>query len=189
MQIPVGHGQATWLLSGPVCPTGAVVTCGFFNATDRTASQCCLDLDNVFATNVMPVVVDGVTHVGTLVKLGPNDDGPTAIITGSTVGGISAQGTPPNVSALISKVTNVGGREGRGRFFLPGLPENDVDESGLITSGHLAILQPAMDDFLTAAESEDVPLELLHNSSRNPSGITVLSVDVKVATQRRRLRR
>ena len=189
MRIPEGHGQVTWILSGPVCPTGAVVTCGFFNATDRDASACCLDLDNIFATDVMPAVVDGVTHIGTLVKLGPNEDGPTALITGSTAGGISAQGTPPNVAALISKTTNVGGREGRGRFFLPGLPENDVDESGLITVGHLGVLQPAMDSLLSDATTQDVPLELLHNSTRNPSGLTGLSVDGRVATQRRRLRR
>ena len=107
---------------------------------------------------------------------------------------------PPNCALLVKKSTNRGGRRGRGRMYIPwAIDDNQIDETGLISSGEVTAAQTAADDFLeelgtAAGEEGPHPMYLLHESEGetapgSPNLVIGLSVDVIVATQRRRLGR
>jgi hypothetical protein len=109
-------------------------------------------------------------------------------------------GLPPNCAMLVHKITQRGGRRGRGRVFLPFcLDEGTVDEGGLITTTALGVMQLAMNTWRTALSTNGVPMVLLHEPSTPetenkttpgpPNLVTALQVDKLISTQRRRLGR
>lgn len=137
---------------------------------------------------------------------------PSAIAGGVGTGAVA----PPNVAYLFRKITTRGGRRGRGRWFVPGVQEAHVDADGLLTSGIVATYNTAAAAYLTAlaaaagaGEKPVIPI-LLHNNSSStarstspgsvtvtvtqgaagplPDVITSMTLDARVATQRRRLR-
>jgi hypothetical protein len=147
-----------------------------------------------------------VTDIG--VKIGPTiiqvgvGSGPPV----SFVGSLDGEGTivgnvlPSNCALLVAKQTLTGGRRGRGRMFVPWvLPEDNVDDVGIINSGTLSALQTAADDFLEALadpgpSSDATPMFLLHNTEGEtpappPSEVVGLNASNLIATQRRRLGR
>ena len=96
------------------------------------------------------------------------------------------------MSYLIHKSTSLGGRAGRGRFFLPGVPESLVNSNGLLTSGTATAIDSAMSDFIGEMTATGVVPVVLHAEGSpitTPTAITAFSCDAKAATQRRRLRR
>jgi hypothetical protein len=121
--------------------------------------------------------------------LGPNATGPSATSPATTDGGEAVAVTVASAAALVRKVTNAGGRKHRGRIFLCGVPEEDVDNASNIEGAALTNLQGAMDTLLADAETNNLRLMVLHGDATAPSLITSLAVQSKVATQRRRLRR
>lgn len=189
MNIPVGFGQATFTYSGSGVPTGAANTMGFQNVGGATAAELSVALVDLWADEVMPALVQNTGLAGCLVKLGPLSTGPSAF-TASTVAGsdLSAQASP-NVAYLVRKTTALGGRKNRGRFFLPGVDESEVDQGGNVSPTKLENLNLALSDAFTRMIAEDTPPMLLHNDATAPTAITVFSIDSKVATIRRRLRR
>jgi hypothetical protein len=125
------------------------------------------------------------------VKVGPTATGPTYEFAGSTTGDISTPGLPSQVTALIKKNTNLGGRQGQGRMFIPGILEADVNSAGFWESGRQAAWQTAADDLFDAIQALGVQPALLRSESSpisTPEGITSFTVQPQVATQRRRLR-
>jgi hypothetical protein len=130
-----------------------------------------------------------ITATSLLVKLGPNDTGASVVEPISFGGaGASAQ-SAPNVAMLVQKGTNLGGRKGRGRLFIPGVPEASVDPSGIIAAGTITALNAVLGDFITDLQTNDVPMVLLHSDSTTPTPVTSLNINATAATQRRRLRR
>ena len=101
---------------------------------------------------------------------------------------------PPNTALLIKKSTGTGGRRGRGRMFIPGFSLfGQIDPAGVIGSTRLGELQTATTDWYEGLLDDTVdpalPPVLFHATAPfTPSPILTLSVDSKVATQRRRLR-
>lgn len=105
-------------------------------------------------------------------------------------GAINAAGNIPNSSILVRKITDTGGRPGRGRMYVPGHTELDTNEQGVLTPAYLALCNTVYGDMLNDFASNDVFLRLLHtNPAIPPSVITGLAVQPISATQRRRLRR
>lgn len=107
-------------------------------------------------------------------------------------GGGSNNSTPANVAGLIKKGAAVGGRANRGRMFVPGLEEGNVNSGGVIETSYLLTLGTAAQSLLTddgvissgyILHSEDSP------GDPAPTFITSLVFDPVVATQRRRQRR
>lgn len=99
---------------------------------------------------------------------------------------------PPNVAVLGRRVTNRGGRQGRGRIYLPSgyLGEADVNEGGYIGATRLAQLQTMLTDAMNAVNTGSGELVLLHSVMGDiPDQITALTVQPQVATMRRRLRK
>lgn len=99
---------------------------------------------------------------------------------------------PMAMSAIARKVTNVFGRRGRGRMFLPGvLRGNEVTEDGIIYGERQTALQAAADFFFDELNEElqALPPVLLHSTApADPSPITGLAIQPLVGWIRGRIR-
>ena len=105
-------------------------------------------------------------------------------------GGSGASGGP-QVAWLVRKQTNLGGRKGRGRTYFHGVTEASVGTGGQIVEGD-GSLRNGLENFWagTTADVESITgLFLLHTDSTAPTEIQDFSLDGRVATQRRRLRK
>lgn len=187
MIIPTGYAQATFIFSGPCVPNGAVITLGC-NPVSSDPVDVAEDFNAAWVSNLDAVTSANLTLASILVKMGPNDTGNFYELPVGTAGNVSGDCDPPNTAWLIHKVTAMGGRKGRGRIYLPGVFSANTANNGAIDGSTLSTLQAAWSGFLGDLDTAGVPLALLHTGSDEPNGITSLSVDPFVATQRRRLR-
>lgn len=145
---------------------------------------------DAFAAAVTPANIStGYTFLGCRLQMGPSTGGgATYEAPRSVVGTADPLALPNNCAFLIKKITELGGRRGRGRMYLPPfvIDEADVDQNGMLSGATQASLQALVDDAF--------PLEglrLFHDdtpSPIDPTVITALLVDRQIATQRRRLR-
>jgi hypothetical protein len=123
------------------------------------------------------------------VKLGPNSTGAFAervtIFGGERPGTAGAAAT----SLLVVKSSDLGGRKGRGRMFIPAMSETDVGIGGQMDNGYLASALAILGDFKDAMDLADLPLVLLHNDATAPTLVTSLTPSSTAANQRRRQRR
>lgn len=194
MEIPVGYAQANFIFTGAACPTGAEITLGLdvsgFSGTPSDAGDA---LEVAWNSGQVPnSYTDDVTLASILVKFGPTATGPSAVWPVGAAGGQATQSAPPQVAYLIQKQTALGGRAGRGRLYLPGVPDNAVDDGGNLTGGIDTDTTTRFNDFAIAAALADLSPVLLHGDNSPislPTPITSFACDSMVATQRRRLRR
>lgn len=196
MIIPAGFAQVNLIFGGTSLPNGAQITFGV-EMTDPVAfspSSVANDVRTAWdACGIEAQLVNTQSMTGILVKFGPNSTGPSGLFPGAGAGTAATVGVTPNTSILVAKQTESGGRAGRGRFYLPGIPEANVDAAGVIAGATLTAIQGAMTDFLGKLDVADVPMKLLHAEGTSvitePLDVTSLVVSNRVATQRRRLRR
>lgn len=97
-----------------------------------------------------------------------------------------------NTAYLLHKLTVASGRGSQGRNYVPGCPEDKVNNVGVVDSGELVDLNSAAAAFLDACNSpEDIALVVNHKAG-SPHGLSTLvntmSFDPVVSSQRRRLR-
>lgn len=189
MTIPDGFGQASFGFSGGPVPTGAIATLGFQNVADGSASDIAGGMADVFGEEIVPLLTDSITFESVLVKLGPDETGPSATVAVSVDGELTGGAATPNVAYLVHKNTNLGGRRGRGRMFIPGVTEETVDGAGNLTSGTVSSWNTALATLLVTLATNDLPAYLLHDGPTPPTAVQTLTIDGRVATQRRRLRR
>lgn len=191
MIIPPGFGQVALPFSRPGLSRQQFVVFGIDNNTLST-------VPNEVANDVQQAVADTlVAQVDSQVTVGPAQvtinagGGPLSGEADSSDAGESNwSNTPPNVAMLVRKITATPGRKGRGRLYFPWmLPDEAVDEIGLIDSTSLGVRQSTMNAFLLALDTNGVPMVVLHNDSTAPSPVTSLQVQSLIATQRRRLRK
>lgn len=191
MIIPTGYAQVNLKFTGVAVPLGAEVTFGVQNVGARTADALA-DLigDQYTANNCEGTMQTECSLTSILVKLGPNDTGASSELGYIVAGELSGAAYSPNCSMLMSKITGLGGRKGRGRMFLPGLSESFVSAGGVIDAGTVASAQLAWTNYRVDLEANDAPMVLLHTQAGlTPTPITSLNASNKVSTQRRRLRR
>lgn len=191
--IPNNFAQANLIFGGTQYPLGAQVTIGLDiiagSATPTIAANALIDN---YTTNLAPEICNECRLTGVLVKFGPEATGPSALVPASVSGSAGTGGVASNVAFLVHKVTTLGGRAGRGRFYLPGPREANVSESGAIDTGTVTGLQTALGAFLTQMVADGDGPVLLHGETSPlsvPTPITDFVIDARVATQRRRLRR
>lgn len=104
-------------------------------------------------------------------------------------GALGGAVAPPQVATLIGKSTGLAGRANRGRMYVPGVLDADVNDDGTFTTVRLNGLQAAANTFLGDLDTLEVPMVILHNDPADtPTTVNQLNVSAKVATQRRRLR-
>lgn len=113
-------------------------------------------------------------------------------------GGKAFPAIPQNSCWLIRKRTTLGGRRGRGRFYMPGVAEAQVNNIGQIEAAERAAAQTAVNNWYSTFSAPSVGMPhlpyVLHRSEGfgvepPPTLITNFVVDAMIATQRQRLRR
>jgi len=190
MIIPTGYAHNVVLFDGSALPTGAAITFGVKNNLAASASDIAEAVWNILHDfDFTTLFANTARLIGVRTKLGPNSTGPSAEFLAVDTG--SRAGDPGNASSsvLVKKNSALGGREGRGRFFIPAISESDIGTGGVLTGGFQGVVQSVVDDILTNLGSSDIPMYLLHNSGTTPTAVTALTVDARVANQRRRQRR
>jgi hypothetical protein len=192
MHIPTGYSQVNLRFTGISIPTGAECVFGVQPGNPPTNP---IDIANAVNTALINSVFSGMytsdaTISSILVKNGPVDTGPFAVLTTTRTGTNGADSNVPQVATLVRKGTAFGGRSGRGRMFIPSPVASGFDDAGVIDPSFLAGANIIVDDFLTELDTAGVPMVLLHtNPVLTPYTVTSLTVDTRAATQRRRLRR
>jgi hypothetical protein len=192
--IPVNYAQANIRMTGAAVPSGAEITMGFnkelYGGTPAAAAN---EIRTAFGSSAIRALLTVALNIeSVLVKYGPNDTGPAGESTGVLVGTAAGTAVSPNVAVLIKKNTGFGGRTGRGRFYIPGIPEAHINESGAILPSAITSWGSALEAFRTVLVSLGLVPTLLHaplSPVQVPMPITSFTVDGTGATQRRRMRR
>lgn len=184
-----GIGQAVMTIEIPGDEGPALCIFGFqwdvLTAPDDVAQSIFDD----FGAELLPRCTSNTVLIGCRVVI--NDAGTMreGVTSGSVAGGGTTASAPPQVSYLFSKRTGIAGPEFRGRMYLPGVNETNVDEAGNLSGSVVTGNQTAADDFLALLLANDHPMVLLHTDPGVPENtVTNLVAQTKVATQRRRLR-
>ena len=207
--IPEGWGQVNLLYTGTGYPEGAQVTFGIDNRSlDLPALTIGgLVLDAYVSAGLASPMANSSTLSGILVKLGPNDTGPS-VVTSASVTGANADPASAAVSWLATKHTLFGGRRGRGRSYFPSVRESQVDGAGMIPPAIVTDWNTRLFNFHAELATESIPMVLLHsypliwtvvnNRPRSspdtsaalpdPYELTGWTMSNEVATQRRRQR-
>lgn len=199
MTIPLGFAQVTHAWGG--LPFPSVCTYGIsldFSAPLATTAE---QLHDAFGDAFVPRVTGDVTLLETTVKAGPDQTGPSVTFSLSRVGTHVGDLDAPQVCVIVEKSTAIGGRRGKGRFFVPGGPSTDFQDNGAIIPASLALWNTAANNFNIAVPlvAGVISMVLLHNPSAPgtenptpepvPTEVIGLLVDPITGTQRRRLRR
>lgn len=199
--IPPGFLHAVYELRLSGDPELIVVTCGheIDSGSGASGAQSADDLFLAFASNLMPSMSNEYTLEAVTSYVG-QDGGPPLVVGSSAsavVGGSADLVLPQNCAYLVRKRTDAAGRRGRGRMYIPGVDESNVDERGNILPAHVAAWQTAfnnwLDDLTTAVGARLYPPVVLHRSEGigvepPPTPVTSFVVESIIATQRRRLR-
>lgn len=189
MEIPTGYGQLTFEYGGNALAYPAVNTLGFVIGTAESPLYCATNGAALWETNVMPLLCDEVELASVLAKWGPTETGPSAEVFPADPGGDNGNPDRANTCYLITKNTEFGGRQGRGRLYLPGVTEDQASDYGTIAPARVSALNDAFDDVLSGMISAGFAPALLHGNSLTPYAITSFSASGVTATQRRRMRR
>lgn len=192
MIIPNGAAQVNLKFTGAAVPRGAQCTFGVVGTeVDDPEEIATLVSAAVGTSALIGNCTPQLTMSSILVKMGPNETGPMAEIATNAIGGAAGEAVPPNTAVLFRKQTVQGGRRGSGRLFLPAIPEAAVSAGGMITQQYTQDLGTAAQKLLDELADHMIPMLLLHSTEgigSLPLAVTKLSVQSKVATQRRRLR-
>jgi hypothetical protein len=185
--------MANWQLQQTGNDHHMEVTMGHIVNTEATDPDAMIDaIVEAYGANNLPDLQSAqLTFAGLLVRFGPSPDGPIAERAFSIPGGNAQPDAPPNVAILVKKSTAFGGRQNRGRFYWPCPNEQGISNTGLLTSDYWTNLQEGWESFRQDIADAGYPIVILHSKesiTSTPRPVTRLSVDTKVATQRRRLR-
>lgn len=193
MLIPDGYAQANFRYTGASTPLGAEVVMGFDIALANEEGVALADaLFDAFGLVIANGFTTSTTITSCLLKYGPNATGPSYEATGSISGTGAGDAVSPNTAVLVSKSTAMGGRQGRGRMYLPGLAESEQGTGGTVSGATVTAIQGNFVDFDAALNALAVVPVLLRSADSPitvPQPITGWTVQSRVATQRRRNRK
>lgn len=185
--IPAGFLQVTLNYGGPT-PTGkAAVVLGFTIGTAIDEQETVNRVQEEWITQIKgSTCTDWALEsvVGLSETMSWEGESP---VTAGTRGG---DPMPPSVSVLMRKNTSARGRANQGRSYWPGmLLDGDVDGSGNIGSSRRSSIFGDTNAFFLALEADGINQVILHNNGAiAPTSVETISIEGKVATQRRRLR-
>lgn len=160
-------------------------------AADDVASELRGAWSSSFAASTLAT---DYAFLGATVYIG-QDGGPPLVgesiipVTGTSAGSRTTQ----NVAILVRKRTAFGGRRNRGRMYVPAgyLTEAGVGSDGTLDNTFRSTFQTNINAFLTTLPAVGVIAGacILHSTGLvGPTAVTSLTVEAKVATQRKRLR-
>src|SRR3954449_10624373 len=111
-------------------------------------------------------------------------------------GGVSHLPCTGNIAFIMRKLTGFPGRKNRGRLYLPGVSEQDVDHNGMVQQSKLTELQNNLNNWTIAFQGAHTSVQLFHNMPEGgnpvnyaPTPLTDLRWESQVGTQRRRMPR
>lgn len=191
--IPNDYAQVTLGFTGVAIPLGAACTLGLnveLYPGDPTAAA--LDIAQDVLPAMSAYVVNKVAITSIKVKFGPTQTGPSAEIATNIPGLGNLDPAPPNTALLVRKITGFGGRQGTGRWYWPGIADTQIDDGGNLGPATVTSLQTGFNSFHSNLVASGLVPVLLHGEDEpisTPMPITSFSVQSRVATQRRRLRR
>lgn len=193
MIIPTGYAQTNFIFTGAGVPEGAEVTLGWdIGGAGGDPEDLNNALDAAWGTaNIDNAYTSDVILTGLLTKFGPNATGPSHLKSVNHPGAQATSGATPQVATLWHKTTALGGRAGRGRLYLPGVPENAVSSAGVLDNAFVVAHAGVWNALLTAMALGSYDGVVLHGAGSpisTPTPITTINLQSKVATQRRRLR-
>lgn len=194
MWLTAGFGQITWRGTNESNGQMFMTSVGFIPVAVGTDDLAEIELAFWGDLSFGGLVWEGWHSQGVQVKIGTSDPHEPITLEGAAGAEGAATGSPstPQCSVLLKKLTNRGGRHGRGRMYIPGPQEAWVDGGGFVDPAGMSAYQDALEVFLevfsTASWSDG--LVLLHSDAAGgaPNPIVDWFVEPVVATQRRRLR-
>jgi len=200
---------------GRPCYCSVDVSIDEFGSTRHAAiASTATGVRNAWQSNMVPQANVGTTFTGISWVDLDSEDGETGSLSPDgarpLVGMQSGAQTPPNVSGLIKKRVSSARGTRSGRMYWPPLSEGGVDDAANLASGTRTNLETAAGAFNTAIQAIGVGIvgtvawRVVHVVGHGPpepgypngkpnewssSDITSITVDSKVATQRRRVRK
>lgn len=185
--IPEGFVQATLNFDAPTRSGRAATVLGFTQPAELDLQDVAVEIFSAWENAIKPL-----THVAWVLS-------DVTVIT-ETQGAVSTQQasagsrtgelSPPNVTVLMRKSSAARGRFARGRTYWGGhLNDGDVYDDGTLAPNRRNSLLSGYNAFFDQASEPGVNQVILHNDGAiAPTAVTQISVENKVATQRRRLR-
>lgn len=181
---PIGHGQ---------------ITAGYSSSGDAGPLNPNQDASNIFDAldgHIMPLLHSGCTLVNVETVLnngGTIQEGISANSPAS--GGITEVLTLPSACFLVRKETGQIGKTNRGRWYIPGVSQDSINNTDgcTLTSGAMTAWEAAVLALLAAFSSAELPLALVRKTT-NPAlyrnvGVTQLVIEPQLSEQTRRNRR
>lgn len=185
--IPDGFAQATITYESVTFDSGKAATVLGFSLGTGTLEELANSINDAWEATLRAEQHLAIDYLGVRVVTETN----AFELADRKVSGRNGSLAPPNTTVLVKKVAPGRGREHQGRNYWPGfLNDEDVSDSGTITSTRLSDLTAAFTAFGGAIGADSFAQVILHNNSATaPSFVTSGGVEGKPATQRRRLRR
>lgn len=199
--IPPGFGQVSIEMMNDFDPEPWYVTFGIdLAAAGGDFPLAATSAAQAFEVAFQPELSNQVVITKSILRVGQDGGPPLLVEVGrGNRGSSSEEKLPQNCAALIKKQTARAGRTGRGRMYLPAvLGEGQVSQVGVISIAEATVIGAAAQIFLedlttpSSPGAISVPMVLLHNfgvpGGTVPTPVTNLIPDIRIATQRRRLR-
>lgn len=176
-----------------------VVNVFYIEREEDDAEESARDLLNNWQDEIIPAVSNNYSLEGARYRDRNEEEGVVGTIgpdpAKPITGGSSVAAAPPNTSILVSKnfPRHVGQRSGR--FYLQGVPEDVINEDGVLSPSYVSDVQDVVDAFLAGVTGfGENNLCVVHFSAPNDTtGVVTqvksFTVQNRVATQRRRLRK
>lgn len=151
-----------------------------YRALSLTSLQLAEAVRDAYQVNLRPVQHDETELVSiTVLSVVP------VTLNVGNVGTLNGQGAPPNCTYMVVK-NPVAGRAGR--WFLPGLQDDDTFADGTISSTRATAVTNACNAFLADATADGAELEIAREGGLNDA-VASLTCQTLIGVQRRRLRR
>lgn len=202
--IPVSFAQVMFRFSLVGDAEEMGFTIGVASGTGNLAADVISAVEDVEAAwkgvfaNTGAQLLTAYTYRGVTATGNASDAGIFPIEVPRNVAGTGSGNPPPqNVTVLVKKRTSLGGRRHRGRLNAPpfNLDEGSVAANGDLSTSYQSGQQTGYDAWFTAVDATPSSIVILHRQETGgpvppgPTAIIGFTVQTKVATQRRRLRR
>lgn len=184
------QGLLTWRFAGAAMPFGAQTSLGVEGPNSALTAPETLDeivLASATFHEAMAVIDCQLTTVD--LKIGPEATGPTLSAVVGQNGGEGNDATPPNTAFLIRKTISGISNRFSGRLYWPGVSDGNLMQGGNIDPTAYPTYRQACVDFFDALDAIAGINPVVFNDSSDPRVVSGLDLQLRVATQRRRLRR
>jgi len=185
LDIPADYYEAAFTHSFTGSLRSAVCTLGLHYTGSNFLTDA-PDVPAAWRANIIPLM----TTITFFALCTLRDASGTVFTETETLGGShSTSPAPTNIAWLVRKESALGGRKNRGRMYLPGMGEVDVDGVGNISSTSQTAVQAGLDALVNDLATANFDPVILHNSVLTPTAVTFLTVEPLAGTQRQRMRK